>query len=237
MTPVNHPSVVCDEPPLEVLLRGDESSAEFRRLADHIECCARCQGRLTRLAADDAEWRDISSLLRGYPPAADFAGRGGAAPVQVSQSDLSFLALPSHPEMLGRLGIEHQIRAECCGKVGRFKAGHGDSRGQLDAREMIGIFPVGAHACCLTGPSRHVSGVAREPVAVELPGEQFQPIVDAKTRDVLGFEVRQDVGYNGMRWLTVGPVGQPETNIVLEPFVAGETVPTFKVEPWMFTKE
>lgn len=28
-----------------------------------------------------------------------------------------------------------------------------------------------------------------------------------------------------------------DTNIVLEPFVAGETVPTFKVEPWMFTKE
>jgi catechol 2,3-dioxygenase-like lactoylglutathione lyase family enzyme len=35
-------------------------------------------------------------------------------------------------------------------------------------------------------------------------------------RDVLGFEVRNDVGYNGMRWLTVGPVGQ-ETSIVLYP--------------------
>jgi uncharacterized glyoxalase superfamily protein PhnB len=36
-------------------------------------------------------------------------------------------------------------------------------------------------------------------------------------RDALGFELRKDVGYNGMRWLTVGPVGQPDTNIVLEP--------------------
>jgi catechol 2,3-dioxygenase-like lactoylglutathione lyase family enzyme len=36
-------------------------------------------------------------------------------------------------------------------------------------------------------------------------------------RDVLGFELRNDVGYGGMRWLTVGPVGQPETSIVLEP--------------------
>jgi catechol 2,3-dioxygenase-like lactoylglutathione lyase family enzyme len=36
-------------------------------------------------------------------------------------------------------------------------------------------------------------------------------------RDTLGFEVRNDVGYEGMRWITVGPVGQPGTAIVLEP--------------------
>ncbi|MFJ4537399.1 MULTISPECIES: VOC family protein [Streptomyces] len=36
-------------------------------------------------------------------------------------------------------------------------------------------------------------------------------------RDTLGFEVRNDVGYQGMRWITVGPVGQPGTNIVLHP--------------------
>jgi uncharacterized glyoxalase superfamily protein PhnB len=36
-------------------------------------------------------------------------------------------------------------------------------------------------------------------------------------RDILGFEVRNDVGYEGMRWITVGPVGQPDTSIVLNP--------------------
>ncbi|MET0964927.1 MAG: VOC family protein [Nakamurella sp.] len=36
-------------------------------------------------------------------------------------------------------------------------------------------------------------------------------------RDVLGFEVRLDVGYDGMRWITVGPVNQPSTSIVLYP--------------------
>jgi catechol 2,3-dioxygenase-like lactoylglutathione lyase family enzyme len=36
-------------------------------------------------------------------------------------------------------------------------------------------------------------------------------------RDVLGFEVRNDVGYQGMRWLTVAPPGQPDTSIVLHP--------------------
>jgi predicted enzyme related to lactoylglutathione lyase len=36
-------------------------------------------------------------------------------------------------------------------------------------------------------------------------------------RDTLGFEVRQDVGYGGMRWITVGPANQPSTAIVLHP--------------------
>ncbi|GAB3199091.1 VOC family protein [Geodermatophilus arenarius] len=36
-------------------------------------------------------------------------------------------------------------------------------------------------------------------------------------RDTLGFELRNDVGYGGMRWLTVGPPGQPATSIVLHP--------------------
>jgi catechol 2,3-dioxygenase-like lactoylglutathione lyase family enzyme len=36
-------------------------------------------------------------------------------------------------------------------------------------------------------------------------------------RDTLGFEVRNDVGYGGMRWITVGPADQPGTSIVLYP--------------------
>jgi uncharacterized glyoxalase superfamily protein PhnB len=36
-------------------------------------------------------------------------------------------------------------------------------------------------------------------------------------RDALGFEVRNDVEYNGLHWITVGPVDQPDTSIVLSP--------------------
>ncbi|WJL96523.1 VOC family protein [Microbacterium sp. ET2] len=43
-------------------------------------------------------------------------------------------------------------------------------------------------------------------------------------RDVLGFEVRLDVGYEDMRWITVGPVGQPDTAIVLHPPAVGNDV-------------
>jgi uncharacterized glyoxalase superfamily protein PhnB len=50
----------------------------------------------------------------------------------------------------------------------------------------------------------------------------FLPHVDpdaslAFYRDTLGFEVRNDVGYGGMRWITVGPADLPSTSIVLYP--------------------
>src|SRR5947207_11941851 len=43
-------------------------------------------------------------------------------------------------------------------------------------------------------------------------------------RDTLGFEVRNDVEYGGMHWLTVGPPDQPGTSIVLYPPAASPGV-------------
>src|SRR5690242_13582863 len=50
----------------------------------------------------------------------------------------------------------------------------------------------------------------------------FLPHNDAEAslvfyRDVLGFEVRKDVGNGVMRWITVGPASQPDTSVVLHP--------------------
>lgn len=36
-------------------------------------------------------------------------------------------------------------------------------------------------------------------------------------QDLLGFKVLNDVGYNGLHWITVGPETQPSTSIVLYP--------------------
>ena len=52
--------------------------------------------------------------------------------------------------------------------------------------------------------------------------ESYLPLDDpaaalAFYRDTLGFEVRNDVEYEGMHWITVGPAGQPGTSIVLHP--------------------
>jgi len=43
-------------------------------------------------------------------------------------------------------------------------------------------------------------------------------------RDALGFEVRNDVEYGGLHWITVGPPGQPDTSIVLYPPAASPGV-------------
>ena len=65
-------------------------------------------------------------------------------------------------------------------------------------------------------PSSSVRGVNLTIHQTYLP--QDDP--DAALRfycDVLGFELRGDVGKGPMRWLTVGPPGQPGTSIVLTP--------------------
>ncbi|WKN49737.1 VOC family protein [Nocardioides sp. Arc9.136] len=50
----------------------------------------------------------------------------------------------------------------------------------------------------------------------------FLPHTDAEAalgfyRDLLGLELRNDVGYDGMRWLTLGPAGGTGTTLVLHP--------------------
>jgi predicted enzyme related to lactoylglutathione lyase len=48
-------------------------------------------------------------------------------------------------------------------------------------------------------------------------------------RDTLGFEVRNDVSWEGLRWVTVGSPEQPDVSIVLEPPAADpNTSPTDK---------
>jgi catechol 2,3-dioxygenase-like lactoylglutathione lyase family enzyme len=43
-------------------------------------------------------------------------------------------------------------------------------------------------------------------------------------RDTLGFEVRLDVEYGGLHWITVGPADQPDTAIVLYPPAASRGI-------------
>ena len=107
----------CAEVSLEVLLFGDEDSAEFRESASHVESCARCQDRLTKLAADDGDWDDVRDVLQSTAAIGDSEPRGKSSGRRIK---LDFLSPPSHPEMLGRLGryeIEQVIGAGGMGIV------------------------------------------------------------------------------------------------------------------------
>ena len=57
----------------------------------------------------------------------------------------------------------------------------------------------------------------------------FLPHTDAEAsvafyRDLLGFEVRLDVGQGQMRWITLGPADQPDTNLVLTPVAVDPSI-------------
>lgn len=51
-------------------------------------------------------------------------------------------------------------------------------------------------------------------------------------RDVLGLEVRNDVSFEGMRWVTIGSPSQPDVDIVLEPPVADPNASPADRRPW-----
>ena len=101
---MNYHNTTCNAPKLDVLLRGDEETQEFRELAAHVETCAECRDRLTTLAADRDVWEDVSSLLRGYETAEGYSSGDHSASAPDTARDLNFLAPPSHPELLGQLG-------------------------------------------------------------------------------------------------------------------------------------
>jgi serine/threonine protein kinase len=112
-TDSNRSKSACGEIALDVLLYGDEDSAEFRRSAEHVESCPECCDRLSRLAGSDAEWAEARDTLRS--DADSCAGTGGRSGSVQSAAErgssarldhvrLDFLSPPSHPEMLGRLG-------------------------------------------------------------------------------------------------------------------------------------
>src|SRR5688500_14510126 len=83
----------CNEQRLAILLTGDERSDEFQQAASHLESCEYCKDQLTQLAADRDTWHDVVESLRE-----------AAEPTDPGEMALDFLAPPSHPEMLGRLG-------------------------------------------------------------------------------------------------------------------------------------
>jgi eukaryotic-like serine/threonine-protein kinase len=104
----------CNQVDFDVLLYGEETSAEFQQAQRHVEYCAACQDRLAQTAADDGQWSEVQSLLR--PDRQE----GGAVAQRGGRLKLDFLSPPSHPEMLGQLGryqIEQVIGAGGMGIV------------------------------------------------------------------------------------------------------------------------
>jgi uncharacterized glyoxalase superfamily protein PhnB len=74
-----------------------------------------------------------------------------------------------------------------------------------------------------SGIEKRRSALAFSVIAMDLTIHQtYLPHNDPEAslafyRDTLGFEVRNEVEYDGLHWITVGPPDQPGTSIVLTP--------------------
>jgi AraC-like DNA-binding protein/catechol 2,3-dioxygenase-like lactoylglutathione lyase family enzyme len=106
---------------------------------------------------------------------------------------------------------------EVCFEVGCSSLGTFSTR----FTELVGVPPSGSRdrsgiekRRCRAAPN--VPDMDISIFSAMLPHEDPEASV-AFYRDTLGFEVRNDVEYGGMHWITVGPPNQPGTSIVLYP--------------------
>ena len=122
----------CHDARLKQLLSADESSAEYHAVASHVEVCARCQQRLVELSGDNTFLIDLRTMLQETDGAETYRPSSNSSVVisiesgtmeagaEVEPVSLNFLAPPSHPEMLGRIGryeVERMIGSGGMGVV------------------------------------------------------------------------------------------------------------------------
>ncbi len=105
----------CNDDRLRLLLQAEEDSREYRLAMQHVDTCARCQTRLEQLAADQQVWQEAQAVLtaEGGEERADPDVESPWRPSRWNRRPTAWtelmarqlLAPPSHPEMLGRIGV------------------------------------------------------------------------------------------------------------------------------------
>ncbi len=106
----------CEPSRLQVLLQGDEDSAVFREAQRHVDHCEPCQRKLLELSGDSPLIREACETLRADGELTDEAWSNSSVliqldslqaadiPIDSETVSLDFLAPPSQPDLLGRLG-------------------------------------------------------------------------------------------------------------------------------------
>ncbi len=199
----------CDPAVLETLVRQSIDPGEpVESIASHVETCVRCQQTLADLGGDVHWWNDArdwlslpadgvsaSNLSHGLPPI-----------------DLSFLDLPRHPEMLGRIG-----RYEVESVLGRGGMGVVLRAHDSDLHRTVAI-KVLAPEWAASIPARQ--RFAREAQsAASVAHENVIPIYNVEANATLPFLVMRYVpGMTLQRWVISN--GPPDVATILR--VAGQ---------------
>ena len=224
-----------------VVGKADADVARFRRVtstpaaAQHLRDLARLRRVRDRIDREYAQPLDVEALARGAHMSAGHLSREFR--LAYGESPYGYLMTRRIERAMALLRRGDLSVTEVCFAVGCSSLGTFSTR----FTELVGVPPSAyrREAARRDGGDAVVRGETGDQTDQESrsAGHRAAPSVTAMDitihasflphndpdaslafyRDTLGFEVRNDVGYGGMRWITVGPADQPGTSIVLYP--------------------
>jgi serine/threonine protein kinase len=189
----------CNESRLEQLFSADESSREYQVVAQHVESCFSCQQRLVELSSDNDLLREVRETLSMSDEGETYSSSvGGSVVIAIEAAtidgfgaecepvSLDFLAPPSHPEMLGRIGRYEVERIIGSGGMGIVLKGF-----DTELHRVVAIKVLKPHLAH-NGAARH--RFAREAQsAAAVVHEHVIPIYDVQSDGEMPFLVMQFV--------------------------------------------
>ena len=189
----------CRDAQLERLLVAEESSGDYRSIARHVEDCDRCQQRLLELSGGVQLQAEVRDTLRCGDETEQYratghssvsiaieAGAGDESGAECEPVSLDFLASPSHPEMLGRIGRYDVERMIGSGGMGIVLKGF-----DTELHRVVAIKVLKPHLAHI-GAARH--RFAREAQsAAAVVHEHVIPIYDVQSDSEMPFLVMQFV--------------------------------------------
>ena len=203
--------------------------------AQHLRDLARLRRVRDRIDREYAQPLDVEALARGAHMSAGHLSR--EFKLAYGESPYSYLMTRRIERAMallrrGDLSVTEVCFAVGCASLGTFSTRFTELAGMPPstyrseaARATAGMPPCVAKQ--VTRPVRNrealVSRAAASVMSMDITIHASYLPHDAPEaslafyRDALGFEVRTDVGQGKMRWITVGPAGQPGTSILLAP--------------------
>ncbi len=189
----------CEPARLNVLLVGDEDSADFREAQHHIDSCPQCQQRLLELSGDSPLVREACETLRQEGEAdteAEWASSSVVIqldslqnpdnPIDSESISLDFLSPPSQPDLLGRLGRYEIERLIGTGGMGVVLKGY-----DTELHRVVAIKVLLPHLAN--------SGAARRRFARE--AQAAAAVVHEHVIPIYNVEVEGDVSYLVMQYV------------------------------------
>lgn len=189
----------CNDSRLQGLLDLDDTTSEYRTVATHVESCVRCQQRLLEMSSDNDFLHELRDSVGSDAEKDEYPNWVGSSVSIVVESgavdgcfgecepvSLEFLAPPSHPEMLGRIGRYEVERMIGSGGMGIVLKGF-----DTELHRVVAIKVLKPHLAHV-GAARH--RFAREAQsAAAVVHDHVVPIYDVQSEGELPYLVMQFV--------------------------------------------